>query len=108
MTLRSPATSKRNSLFSTIRSGFNQFEEIGFRSTSVQKGRTRIKTDPSGEVVEMLKSKRDQCSEISSELRHERELQLLDFVKKSIKYQELLNINDNKRKRLPTLNSKVG
>lgn len=56
----------------------------------------------------MLKSKRDQCTEISAELRHEREVQLLDFVRKSIKYQELLNINDNKRKRLPTLNSKVG
>jgi hypothetical protein len=25
-----------------------------------------------------------------------------------MKYQELLNLNDNKRKRLPTFNSKIG
>lgn len=25
-----------------------------------------------------------------------------------MKYQEILNINDNKKKRLPTLNSKIG
>jgi hypothetical protein len=31
-----------------------------------------------------------------------------DFVKKSLKYQELLDINDNKKKRLSTLNSKIG
>jgi hypothetical protein len=29
-------------------------------------------------------------------------------MKKSIKYQELLDINDNKKKRLSTLNSKIG
>lgn len=31
-----------------------------------------------------------------------------DYVKKSLKYQEILNINDNKKKRLPTLNTKIG
>jgi len=35
-------------------------------------------------------------------------MQMNDFVKKSLKYQELLDINDNKKKRLPTLNSKIG
>ena len=29
-------------------------------------------------------------------------------MKKSLKYQEILNLNDNKKKRLPTLNTKIG
>jgi hypothetical protein len=29
-------------------------------------------------------------------------------VRKSLRYQEILNINDNKKKRLPTLNAKIG
>ena len=33
---------------------------------------------------------------------------MTDYVKKSIRYQELLNLNDNKKKRLATLNTKVG
>ena len=56
----------------------------------------------------MLETKRGQFSEIRKSLKNEREVQLVDFVKKSIKYQELLDINDSNKKRLPTLNSKVG
>ena len=56
----------------------------------------------------MLETKRGQFREIRKSLKDEREVQLVDFVKKSIKYQELLDINDTKKKRLPTLNSKVG
>ena len=41
-------------------------------------------------------------------MKKEREIQLNDFIRKSLKYQELLDINDTKRKRLPTLNSKIG
>lgn len=37
-----------------------------------------------------------------------RENELNDYIKKSMKYQEILNINDNKKKRLPTLNTKIG
>ncbi len=37
-----------------------------------------------------------------------RETEVGEYVKKSLKYQEILNINDNKKKRLPTLNSKIG
>lgn len=37
-----------------------------------------------------------------------REIELNDYVKKSLKYQEILNINDTKKKRLPTLNTKIG
>ena len=37
-----------------------------------------------------------------------REAELNDYIKKSQKYQEILNINDNKKKRLPTLNAKIG
>ena len=37
-----------------------------------------------------------------------REVELNDYIKKSQKYQEILNINDNKKKRLPTLNAKIG
>jgi hypothetical protein len=37
-----------------------------------------------------------------------REAEVGEYVKKSLKYQEILNINDNKKKRLPTLNSKIG
>jgi hypothetical protein len=108
MSHRTQSTTRRQSLFSTIRTGLNQFEEVNFRTVSAHKTRNRFKTAPSGEVEEMLKTKRDQCQQIQHELRNQREIQLLDFVKKSLKYQELLNINDNKRKRLPTLNSKVG
>lgn len=37
-----------------------------------------------------------------------RDAEVADYVKKSLKYQEILNINDNKKKRLPTLNTKIG
>lgn len=37
-----------------------------------------------------------------------REIELNDYVRKSLKYQEILNINDTKKKRLPTLNTKIG
>jgi len=33
---------------------------------------------------------------------------LNEYIKKSLKYQEILDINDNKKKRLPTLNAKIG
>lgn len=108
MSNRSAITSKRHSLLNTIRTGLNQFEQISFRAVSTTKNRGRVKTSPSGEVEEMLKTRRDQCDQIRWEIKNQRELQLLDFVKKSLKYQQLLNINDNKKKRLPTLNSKVG
>ena len=37
-----------------------------------------------------------------------REVEFNDYIKKSIRYQELLNINDTKKKHLPTMNAKVG
>lgn len=37
-----------------------------------------------------------------------REVEVNDYVKKSLKYQEILTLNDNKKKRLPTLNTKIG
>lgn len=37
-----------------------------------------------------------------------RESEFNDYIKKSIRYQELLDINDNKKKHLATTNTKVG
>jgi hypothetical protein len=45
---------------------------------------------------------------IKTEMHTMREVEVGDYIKKSLKYQEILNINDNKKKRLPTLNAKIG
>ena len=41
-------------------------------------------------------------------MKKQRDFEYSDYVKKSFKYQELLDINDHKKKRLPTLNAKIG
>lgn len=45
---------------------------------------------------------------MATEIAEMREIEFNDYIKKSIRYQELLNINDNKKKHLPTMNAKVG
>ena len=37
-----------------------------------------------------------------------RDVQLNDYLKKSLRYQQILNINENNKQRLPTLNAKIG
>jgi len=59
-------------------------------------------------VADILHENKQAYSRIKTEFSHLRDCELNDYIKKSMKYQEILNINDNKKKRLPTLNAKIG
>ncbi len=97
---------------STMRSGFNRFQELNFSHSAAGKSRERIASSPDNsshlELQIMLRTKRQHCQQIKVELKKQRDFQYSDYVKKSFKYQELLDINDHKKKRLPTLNAKIG
>lgn len=56
----------------------------------------------------MLEQNKDTFIRIKTQFSNARESELNDYIKKSLKYQQILNINDNKKKRLPTLNAKIG
>lgn len=56
----------------------------------------------------LLEDNKQKFQRIQTEMHSLRQAEVGDYVKKSLKYQEILNINDNKKKRLPTLNTKIG
>ena len=48
MNRRFTVSARKQSLLSTMEKGFNVFEEIPFRATSLNRQRRRLKTDPNG------------------------------------------------------------
>ena len=59
-------------------------------------------------LYETLQENKNRLGRVATEIAEMREIEFNDYIKKSIRYQELLNINDNKKKHLPTMNAKVG
>lgn len=98
--------------------GFNYFHEIDFsmqkKSASFFRHRPVRKTmsisdkEDHHSLQMLLCDNKEKFDRIKTEMNNIREIELNDYVKKSLRYQEILNINDNKKKRLPTLNAKIG
>ena len=59
-------------------------------------------------LYETLQENKNRLGRVHTEINEMREIEFNEYIKKSIRYQELLNINDNKKKHLTTMNAKVG
>lgn len=97
----------------TMHSGMNYFHELNLPQFKVRRTKN-VKSWHTNSVIEdtpihetLIDNKR-KLKQILKEVNDHREIEFNEYIKKSVRYQELLDINENKKKHLSTMNTKVG
>ncbi len=111
--------SLEDSFLRTLHQGFNYFNEVEFPISNKIRNRQRMytththnttfqETVMTKNIRKTLHDNKYKFKTLKCQMESVRDYEFNDYIKKSNRYQDLLDINDNKKKRLPTLNTKVG